>query len=291
MDRPVSNRLVQLECQDVSAVVNPGAGGRLASFVVGDRELLVQHGKDVFHWGSFPMAPWVGRLRHGLLDGPGGPVQMPLNAPPHALHGLVTDLAWTVTSADRASVELEVEFGGEPTDAWPWRCRVTQRVALGEARLDFRLAVQSEVPMPADIGWHPWFVRELPVAGRTVAAEWDIGGGQIYLDDDEGIPTGALGVPPPPPWDHCFVGLTRPPTVRWPGLLELTVESDCEHWVLYDAEPQGLCVEPWTGPPNSLNGPEGSRTLPGGPLEATMSWTWRGLSPVSDTGESRPSGG
>jgi aldose 1-epimerase len=276
----MSDRSVRLEGRDVAAIVDPDAGGRLTSLQVGGLELLVQQGKDVFHWGSFPMAPWVGRLRHGRLDAPGGPVRLPLNAPPHALHGLVTDLGWTVTAAEASSVELEVEFGGGPADAWPWRCRVTQRVALGERRIDFQLAVHAEVEMPADIGWHPWFLRDLPLGAGTVAAEWDIAGGQIYLNDDEGIPTGALGAPPPPPWDFCFVGLKRPPTVRWPGLLELTVSSDCEHWVLYDEEPEGLCVEPWTGPPNSLNGPESSRVTPAGPLEAAMSWNWRSLEPV-----------
>ena len=32
--------------------------------------------------------------------------------------------------------------------------------------------------------------------------------------------------------------------------LELTVSSDCEDWVVYDMENAGVCVEPWTSPPN-----------------------------------------
>ena len=273
----MTDRLIRLEDGDAEAVVDPAAGGRLASLLLGTRELLVQHGKDVFHWGSFPMAPWVGRLRHGRLEIDGAVVHLPLNAPPHALHGLATDRAWTVTRADQRSVELAVDLGTAADDPWPWRCSVTQQISLTANRMDFRLAVHAHEPMPADIGWHPWFLRTLPSPRGPVAAELDVPDGQIYLNDAEGIPTGELGPPPPPPWDYCFVGFTRPPSVRWPGILELTVESDCRHWVLYDKEPAGICVEPWTGPPNSLN--ERTRTLvtPEGPLEATMSWTWRRL--------------
>jgi aldose 1-epimerase len=257
----VSRRLVVLEVDDVTAVVDPEAGGRLASLTVGTRELLVQHGEDVFHWGSFPMAPWVGRLRHGRLERDGDVVHLPVNQPPHALHGLVTDRAWTVSHADGRSVALALELGIPGADPWPWRCLVTQQVSLTADRLDFRLTVSAEQPGP-----------------RTpVSIELDVPEGLIYLDDAEGIPTGELGPPPVRPWDHCFVGFDRPPVVRWPGFLELTVDSDCRHWVLYDKEDAGICVEPWTGPPNSLNGPARTLVTPEAPLEATMSWAWRRL--------------
>jgi aldose 1-epimerase len=277
MDRPVNDGRVVLHAGDTSATVDLAAGGRLASLVVDGRELLVQHGRDVFHWGSFPMAPWVGRLRHGRLAVDGEIVQLPVNAPPHALHGLVTERAWQLISADGRTVELAVELGRESADPWPWRCRIVQTVALAEDRIDVTLAVHTERPMPADIGWHPWFVRELPTDDGPVSVQWDVDGGQVYLNDADGLPSGELGPPPPSPWDYCFTGLTRPPTVRWPGLLELTVDSDCDHWVLYDEEQPGVCVEPWTGPPNSLNGNPRRVVHPDQPLRAWMSWAWRPL--------------
>jgi galactose mutarotase-like enzyme len=154
---------------------------------------------------------------------------------------------------------------------------VTQSVALGEDGMEFRLAVHAEQPMPADIGWHPWFVRELWTPQGMVAAELDVRGGRVYLNDATGLPSGEMGPPPPRPWDYCFLGLSEPPRVRWPGLLELIVDSDCDHWVFYDKEPAGLCAEPWTGPPNSLNGPTPGVVTPSQPRAATMSWTWRRL--------------
>jgi aldose 1-epimerase len=270
----VSARQIRLVAGDTAAVVDPEAGGRLASLTVADHELLVAHGGDAFHWGSFPMAPWVGRLRHGRLAVDGDIVELPRNAPPHALHGLVTERTWQVTGHHGSSVELAIELGTEH-DVWPWPCRVSQSVTLREDGMDFRLGVLAEQPMPADIGWHPWFVRTLAGSDGPVEAELEVAGGQIYLNDAEDIPSGELGPPPPRPWDYCFTGLERRPTLRWPGVLELTVDSDCDHWVFYDEEPAGICVEPWTGPPNSLNGPAPTTVAPERPLEATMTWRWR----------------
>jgi galactose mutarotase-like enzyme len=270
---------VRLEIGDSAAVIDPAAGGRVTSLVVDGHELLVQHGSDVFHWGSFPMAPWVGRLRQGRFEWDGRVVQLPANAAPHALHGLVSDRPWTVTSTGERSVELSVDLGNptDPADPWPWECRVTQSLTLGVDRMEFRLAVHAQEPMPADIGWHPWFVRELPTPQGVVEAELEVRGGQVFLNDPDGLPSGQMGPPPPRPWDYCFLGLSEPPTVRWPGLLELTVDSDCDHWVFYDLEPAGICAEPWTGPPNSLNGSTRTVVTPSEPLEATMSWAWRRL--------------
>jgi galactose mutarotase-like enzyme len=251
-------------------------GGRLSSLVVGGLELLVQEGHDQFHWGSFPMAPWAGRLRHGRLAFDGRVVTLPINAPPHALHGLVTDRIWEPLAVNARSVSLAVELGPGTSDPWPWPCRVVQSVSLGDGGADFELAVHSDVPMPAHVGWHPWFRRTLR-PGDPAPAELEVRPGEVYLNDSEGLPSGKLSPPPPPPWDYCFVGLADAPRLRWPGVLELTVESDCDHWVLYDLEPAGICVEPWTGPPDSLNGPHPGTATRDHPLTAAMSWRWRRL--------------
>jgi hypothetical protein len=48
---------MQLSAEGCAATLDPADGGRLSSFRVGDHELLVAHGKDVFHSGRFVMAP------------------------------------------------------------------------------------------------------------------------------------------------------------------------------------------------------------------------------------------
>ena len=57
--------LLRLVAPGVEAVVDLEAGGRLASFVVDGRELLVTEGPGPIAWGSFPMVPYAGRVRNG----------------------------------------------------------------------------------------------------------------------------------------------------------------------------------------------------------------------------------
>lgn len=266
---------VALVCGDTVATLDL-LGGRLTSLVVDGLELLVRHGADQFHWGSFPMAPWAGRLAYGRLSIDGTTVELPTNSPPHALHCLVTDRAWELLAVHDQHVALATELGRAASDPWPWPCRVVQSVSLGERDMRFELAVHAEEPMPAHMGWHPWFSRQLRPED-PVSARLEVTSGQVYLNSPDGVPSGVLSPPPPPPWDYCFVGLARSPRICWPGVLELSVDSDCDHWVLYDMESAGICVEPWTGPPNCLNGPRPDIVTPTDPLEARMSWTWRRL--------------
>ena len=67
-----------------------------------------------------------------------------------------------------------------------------------------------------------------------------------------------------------------PPVLRWPGFLELTIESDCPDWVVYTVPADALCVEPQTAPPDALNG-DPTIVEPGRPLIAEMTWRWRSL--------------
>ena len=87
----VTMRLIADGC---AATFDPADGGRVVSFRAGDRELLLASGKDVFHWGSFGIAPWVGRLRNARLNYEGTQHRFTNNSGPHALHGLVTERPW-----------------------------------------------------------------------------------------------------------------------------------------------------------------------------------------------------
>jgi len=260
---------MQLERDGHRVRFDPAAGGRVASVEVHGWELLAQEKLDLFHWGNFVIAPWVGRLRDGVLHFAGAEHRFPINAPPHAVHGLVTQQEWRVVGPG----VLTIDFG----DPWPWRGRLTQEVELHADRLEHRLTLEAHEPMPAAMGWHPWFPREItgPHGATAGPIEIDVEPGLVYAHDADGIPSGDLVPPPPRPWDYCFRDLAAAPRVRWPGALEIEIESDCSHWVIYDEDPKAICVEPWTAPPNSLNMPSPRIVVPGEPLSAKMTWRWR----------------
>jgi aldose 1-epimerase len=264
---------LHLDSRGAHAIVDLTHGGRLSSFVVDGRELLVTDGDGPFYWGSFPMAPFAGRVRDGRFSFAGRRYQLAIGMPPHAIHGTVVDRAWR-----------RVDDGTIATDlgpAWPFAGRVRQWFDLQPGRFSFRLEVHADEPMPASIGWHPWFLRRPLSVGAGAgdearSVELTLDAGAMYRRDANGITTAERIIPSVGPWDDCFTDLRRPPTLRWPGFLELTVESDCPDWVVYTVPKDAVCVEPQTAPPNALNlGP--AIVTPGHPLIAEMTWTWRSM--------------
>ncbi|WP_128379789.1 aldose 1-epimerase [Streptomyces cavernae] len=264
----MSNEPITLTAGDAEVTVLPGNGGRVGSLRVGGVELLRQGER----FGSFPMVPWCGRTREGRFRDGATVHQLPLNSPPHAIHGTARDGAWRTarTSGTEAVITHDL------TDPWPWPGRVTQVFALTEDALTLTMAVEAHGDsFPAQLGWHPWFNRSLGGDGKDVTiaftAAWQEERGEDHL------PTGNRIDPRPGPWDDCF-GMPGgvDVTLTWPGRLQLKVTSREEWVVIYDEQEAAVCVEPQTGPPNGLN------TLPRlvtpiEPLEASTTWSWQRL--------------
>ncbi|MET8814344.1 aldose 1-epimerase [Streptomyces sp. NPDC004549] len=262
----MSDEDIVLTAGDAEVVVRPGKGGRVAGLKVGGTELLRQGER----FGCFPMVPWCGRIRDGrFLDG-GVVRQMPLNSPPHAIHGTTRDGAWRTArvSADEAVLTFEL------TDPWPHPGKVTQIVSVGEDSLTLTMSVETyEDSFPAQIGWHPWFNRTLGGEGVRIdfTPAWQEERGADHL------PTGNRIDPRPGPWDDCF-GMPDgvDVTLTWPERLELKLTSREQWAVVYDEQDAAVCVEPQTGPPNGLNTMPRLVT-PLEPLEASTTWRWRRL--------------
>jgi aldose 1-epimerase len=255
--------VIELHAGNARAVIDLVRGGRLASLTVDGLDLLLPRSDDPMRWGCYPMAPWAGRVRLGRFRFAGQEHSLPLDMPPHAIHGTTYTRAWTDEGGGRLSISLG--------DAWPWPGRAVQQLTLFEDALEMILEVHAdEEPFPASLGWHPWFPRRLTRGG---AAEIQLDAAAMYQRDDGHLPTGELVPPPPGPWDDCFTRLRRPPGVRWPGALEITLQSDLEHVVVYDEPEHAVCVEPLTGPPDALNlAPR--MVTPGTPLCGRVRLEW-----------------
>ncbi|MGP2436011.1 aldose epimerase family protein [Streptomyces sp. JW3] len=262
----MSNEEITLSAGDARVAVRPGNGGRVGSLRVGGVELLRQGDR----YGCFPMVPWCGRVRDGRFRDGADVHQMPLNSPPHAIHGFARDAPWTTARVTETEAVLTYDL----TDPWPYTGRVTQQVALAADALTLTMAVETyDSSFPAQLGWHPWFNRTVESSAVEIGfdAAWQEERGADHL------PTGKRIDPLPGPWDDCF-GMPDgvDVTLTWPERLELKVSSRQEWVVVYDEQEAAVCVEPQTGPPDGLN------TLPRlvtplEPLEATTTWSWRRL--------------
>jgi len=267
---------VELRAGDAVLRLDLARGGRIASFRVGGRELLIETPVEPLWWGSFPMVPFAGRIRDGRFAFRGRDYQLAPNNPPHAIHGTAFERAWRPLDA----TTIETELG----DGWPFRGRVLQRFDLQPDRLDVELVLEALDAMPAMLGWHPWFRRRLgeplPPSDARADAEPAAGelrlqfaAGAMYERGSDGMPSGELVPTKPRPWDDCFTRLEHDPILEWPGVLRLAISSSLDHWVVFDELARGICVEPQSGPPNEIN--MAPQVLEAGErLGATMTWRW-----------------
>ena len=124
-------------------------------------------GPSILDVACFPLVPFSNRIADGRFAAGGREVQLRPNFPgtahPHTLHGFGWLAPWHVINADPVSALLEhCHDAGE----WPWPYRAEQGLQLSEAGLAIALSVTNlgETPMPAGLGFHPYFPR----TGETI---------------------------------------------------------------------------------------------------------------------------
>ncbi|MDA1280269.1 MAG: hypothetical protein O3B95_09580 [Chloroflexi bacterium] len=284
----------------LSVTVSPDAGASLRSISVKkngvEHELLV--GGELDHdpaelphgSGSFIMAPWVNRIRDGRLVAPDGIHNLPINAPPHAIHGLVRDRVWTVSQQTESSVVLDIDLA----DPWPYAGHIEYSISLRARALiqTMRLtAAPGETrPFPGGVGWHPWFKKSLGSGDMTiradVAGQWQLDNTMTAqgtrsvselvdrLQEGTHIATGEV--------DGCFLAEPHAKTIlSWPEL-RFTISSSATvtHLMFYSPE-HAICVEPQTSTIDAAQLEERGVADTGHvlveqskPLIATTTWSW-----------------
>lgn len=257
-------RLYWLRAEGLEVALAPEAGGRIAQiryegveWLVGERE----GGAATIGWGCYPMVPWAGRIRRGRFTFDGEAFALPANFGAHAIHGVGFSRPWRIESLDADTAALSMAL---PEDEyWPFGGSATQTIRVLPDRLELHLAVQAGTqPMPAVLGWHPWFRKP----DRLLFAP-----DAMYPRDGEGIAMLPCVHPTPGPWDDCFVSQAGVTLVAAGQRLRLRADTD--HWVVYDAAPHATCVEPQTGPPDGFTLAP-NRLEPGQRLELGFELRW-----------------
>jgi aldose 1-epimerase len=276
--------VIELEAGSARVTIDPERGGRLASLVIGGRELLIgpwSADDRSIRWGCFLMAPWPGRLASGRFEWQGETVQLPRNHGEHAIHGLGWDRGWHVATRSTTSAALELDLAAA---GWPPGGTVRERFSLepGFLRLDAEIVARD--PMPAALGWHPWFVRgDEPVrlrvdADRVQETVRMIPTGRTLpvvgrLDLRRGPVLGRRRL------DHAYLGAASPAVIDWPDLrLTLSFEPSPSSLVVYSPA-HALCVEPQTAPPNALVAGDATILAAGERLSSTLVLSWATVTP------------
>src|SRR5688500_6193050 len=159
------NNPVILSTGHFELTLNPSIGGSIFAFewIDGDRSVPVLRKcnschENVLEAASFPLVPYVNRIRGGRFDFRGRDVRLEPNMPgdPSPLHGQGWLGPWRVEHQDEFAMALSFDH---PAGEWPWAYRAEQRFVLDEGGLTLGLTCRnlSGEPMPCGLGQHPYF--------------------------------------------------------------------------------------------------------------------------------------
>ena len=157
--------LLRLEAGQLELVIATETGGAVARFDrIGDgaRTPILRPcpgvPETILDAASFPLVPFVNRVRGGTFSFRGREIVLSPNMPGDRspLHGQAWLAAWTVERAGEAEADLRyLHAPGE----WPWAYEARQAFGLDETGLALALICRnlSDQPMPCGLGQHPYF--------------------------------------------------------------------------------------------------------------------------------------
>ena len=160
-----SQTSVRIAADKLSLELSPSIGGSIFAFewIDGSASKPIlrkcnNHSENVLDAASFPLVPYVNRIRGGQFTFRGRDVRLRPNMPgdPSPLHGQGWLNAWQVDESSGSTAALSFRHdAGE----WPWDYEARQNFVLDERGLSLRLTCRntSTEPMPCGLGFHPYF--------------------------------------------------------------------------------------------------------------------------------------
>ena len=265
-----SETIVKLSAGILRLELTPSIGGAISAFERNDGDStrpILRHCnsplENVLDACSFPLVPYVNRIRGGAFSFRGREIRLKPNmsGDPSPLHGQGWLNPWSVEewSQQRAALRF-VHQAGE----WPWSYEARQEFALDESGFSVRLSCRntSADPMPCGLGQHPYFSCESETRIDTKVTDvWTID--QHVLPVDKVPATGRYDLKERrvcgQGLDHGFGGWGREARMTdpgWPYTLRLSSPT-ATFFQLYSPESGGIFVaEPVTHANAALNAPE-----------------------------------
>jgi len=258
---------VRLRAGELEAELAPEIGGSISAFRHAGRPVMRDAPadlRDVLDASSFPLVPFVNRVRDGRFSFRGREVRLSPNLPPqkHPLHGQGWRSPWRVVRAAETGAELA--FRHEPGE-WPWAYEARQVFTLdpGALAIDLTVVNASGEIMPAGLGQHPYFPANAETVLSTEVTE-------VLTVDQEVMPvalepaTGRYDLRERrierAGLDNGYEGWSGEAEIRWPdrGLaVRITASENARRFQVYAPEEGGLVVaEPVTQANDAFSHPE-----------------------------------
>lgn len=256
----------------------PTLGGSIGALRHHDQDILrpaPANPTDALQTACFPLVPYVNRIANGRFRFGGRSWRLPLNFGdhPHSLHGVGWQRPWQVTEQgeDRATLALDHPGG----DGWPWPFHAEQQFRLSGDGLAARLRLRNmaDEPMPAGLGFHPYFPRHADSRlTARVSAAWTADITQLPLDrvapDHFGNWAEGDSLSRPALVDNAHDGWAGDARIEGDGLSIRLSATGADGLHLYI--PPGadfFCAEPVTHLPDAINRGGMDSLAPGGDME------------------------
>ncbi len=265
-----SETSVTLTAGKLRLELSPSIGGAISEFEWDDgassRPILRKCNsalQNVLDASSFPLVPYVNRIRDGHFTLRGREVRLAPNmaGDPSPLHGQGWLNPWQV--AESAETSAVLTFHHEAGE-WPWDYEARQEFELDAEGLSLRLSCRnlSSDPMPCGLGQHPYYpcgadtvidaevTHAWTIDEKVLPVERVIADGRYDLCErkacGQGLDNG---------WDG-WNGSCRMSDPSWPYELEMS-SPQARFFQLYSPSEGGIFVaEPVTHANAALNAPE-----------------------------------
>ena len=264
--------ILSLQCGRVNLQICAEAGGSITRFysqtdgstIEWMRPAAIEDidNRNPLGMSCFPLLPYSGRIRQGAFRFDGADIKLPLNFLParHSIHGHGWQNAWK--PVEQTANRLVIEYR-HPPDEWIWEYVACQTFELSADQLSVKIELNnnSERPMPAGVGLHPYFPRTPESLVRASTTH-------VWLADDEVMPVelsqddlcselDAGMYPHETAIDNVFTGWQGNAVIEWPeqdARLSISATEDLAHLVVFS--PAGetyFCVEPVSHCPDAFN--------------------------------------
>jgi aldose 1-epimerase len=262
--------LVSLASGDLELVIAPQCGARIVSFRIGDRDMVRAASPEAlatgyaYGFGGFPLMPYSGPIfGDGFQFGSQWhPLKRNLPEEPTATHGEGWIRPWAIQPRSTSRIELAMDYAPNVEEfPFAWRGQIAFALAEKALSIELRLTCRDYRPMPAGIGFHPYFPKPPGTRLRfSATGVWppdapeavDLQCGPLPpgLDFSDGLDASEIVL------DRCFEGWDRKALIEYPdGFATLvTAEGGLEKLQIYDAwDYPYLCVEPVSNANDGFN--------------------------------------
>ncbi|MFK7892993.1 MAG: hypothetical protein AB8B63_19415 [Granulosicoccus sp.] len=216
---------------------------------------------------SFHMIPYSNRIRDGNFNFQNQTYQLE-NSAGHAIHGALRNLPWVVIDATSSAFVCEIDSRNHAGVNWPWpiRARITHEINGASLSSTIELENLGNSAMPAGLGWHPYFVRQIgnsqPTLTLPVNSVFPDASGDCLPDGKAVALPGALDFRAPRQLDAsqridcCFSGLSGSSIIHWreAGIrLAICASEECRFLVLFNPDKPYFAVEPVSNANDAFN--------------------------------------